>query len=381
MSAWPLIGITTFGNVVKRDLAGPHAHGLTGRSVCRGRQFPGGKWFSQTILSPSSDRIADVTSFRSPGLRVDHGPLRPGSRIRRPPGASPAAGRARRHHRRPGRQRRLPRPSRRPSTRSPRTTSEQGRSSSGTASTARSSSSRRATSPSSARTATRRASSSPNCARPGARRTRTTTARPSSTSADDVTDLVLANLTVRNDYGLTHDEHDHQFAIRSGGNATRISSCHAKRHRRRRRHAEPVEHRVGHVLPRRTATSRGGWTTSARAGGLHHQQPLLRPQPDRQHLARRQQGPRPEVRDPAFALRRRAGFPARAQQPRRAVLPARLPVLGEHGRPADLPAIGARHVPVARRATTTAQPPRRAATFPGSPTTWKRPTPRPVPAP
>jgi len=38
--------------------------------------------------------------------------------------------------------------------------------------------------------------------------------------ADEVTDLVLANLTVRNDYGLTHDEHDHQFAIRSGGRMT-----------------------------------------------------------------------------------------------------------------------------------------------------------------
>ena len=44
---------------------------------------------------------------------------------------------------------------------------------------------------------------------------------------DNVTDLVLANLTVRNDYGLLHDEHDHQFAIRSGGNATRISILHA----------------------------------------------------------------------------------------------------------------------------------------------------------
>ncbi len=46
--------------------------------------------------------------------------------------------------------------------------------------------------------------------------------------ADEVTDLVLANLTVRNDYGLTRDEHDHQFAIRSGGDATRISILHAK---------------------------------------------------------------------------------------------------------------------------------------------------------
>jgi PelA/Pel-15E family pectate lyase len=46
--------------------------------------------------------------------------------------------------------------------------------------------------------------------------------------ADGVTDLVLANLTVRNDYGKLHDEHDHQFAIRSGANTTRISILHAK---------------------------------------------------------------------------------------------------------------------------------------------------------
>ena len=46
--------------------------------------------------------------------------------------------------------------------------------------------------------------------------------------ADDVTDLVLANLTVRNDYGSLHDEHDHQFAIRSGAGTTRISILHAK---------------------------------------------------------------------------------------------------------------------------------------------------------
>ncbi len=46
--------------------------------------------------------------------------------------------------------------------------------------------------------------------------------------ADDVTDIVIANLTVRNDYGTLHDEHDHQFAIRSGGATTRISILHAK---------------------------------------------------------------------------------------------------------------------------------------------------------
>ncbi|HYN41678.1 MAG TPA: pectinesterase family protein, partial [Thermoanaerobaculia bacterium] len=45
--------------------------------------------------------------------------------------------------------------------------------------------------------------------------------------ADDVTDLLLANLTIRNDYGARTGDHDHQFAIRSGGNATRIVLLHA----------------------------------------------------------------------------------------------------------------------------------------------------------
>ncbi len=44
---------------------------------------------------------------------------------------------------------------------------------------------------------------------------------------DDVTDLILANLTIRNDFGSRHGDHDHQFAIRSGGNATRIVLLHA----------------------------------------------------------------------------------------------------------------------------------------------------------
>jgi unsaturated rhamnogalacturonyl hydrolase len=43
----------------------------------------------------------------------------------------------------------------------------------------------------------------------------------------EVTDLIIANLTVRNDYGRTHDDHDHQFAIRSMVNATRIALLHA----------------------------------------------------------------------------------------------------------------------------------------------------------
>ncbi len=44
---------------------------------------------------------------------------------------------------------------------------------------------------------------------------------------DDVTDLLLANLTIRNDYGSRHGDHDHQFAIRSGGSSTRIVLLHA----------------------------------------------------------------------------------------------------------------------------------------------------------
>lgn len=44
---------------------------------------------------------------------------------------------------------------------------------------------------------------------------------------DDVTDLLLANLTIRNDYGAANGERDHQFAIRGGGDLTRIALLHA----------------------------------------------------------------------------------------------------------------------------------------------------------
>lgn len=40
---------------------------------------------------------------------------------------------------------------------------------------------------------------------------------------DRVTDLVIGNLTVHNNYGALHGDHDHQFAIRSGGQATRLT--------------------------------------------------------------------------------------------------------------------------------------------------------------
>ena len=44
---------------------------------------------------------------------------------------------------------------------------------------------------------------------------------------DDVTDLLLGNLTIRNDYGAANGDRDHQFAIRGGGNLTRIAILHA----------------------------------------------------------------------------------------------------------------------------------------------------------
>jgi pectinesterase len=40
---------------------------------------------------------------------------------------------------------------------------------------------------------------------------------------DTVTDLVIANLTVHNNYGSLHGDNDHQSAIRSGGASTRLS--------------------------------------------------------------------------------------------------------------------------------------------------------------
>ncbi|MEO8360355.1 MAG: pectinesterase family protein [Vicinamibacteria bacterium] len=40
---------------------------------------------------------------------------------------------------------------------------------------------------------------------------------------DTVSDLVIANMTVHNNYGSLHGDNDHQFAIRSGGAATRLS--------------------------------------------------------------------------------------------------------------------------------------------------------------
>ena len=45
--------------------------------------------------------------------------------------------------------------------------------------------------------------------------------------ADDVTDLVLANMTIHNDYGRDGKSHDHQFAVRSGKGTARISVLHA----------------------------------------------------------------------------------------------------------------------------------------------------------
>jgi PelA/Pel-15E family pectate lyase len=44
---------------------------------------------------------------------------------------------------------------------------------------------------------------------------------------DDVADLLLGNLTIRNDYGAANGERDHQFAIRGGGDLARIVLLHA----------------------------------------------------------------------------------------------------------------------------------------------------------
>lgn len=44
--------------------------------------------------------------------------------------------------------------------------------------------------------------------------------------ADAVTDVFIGNMTVHNNYGSLHGDHDHQFAIRSGGIATRITLVH-----------------------------------------------------------------------------------------------------------------------------------------------------------
>jgi len=45
--------------------------------------------------------------------------------------------------------------------------------------------------------------------------------------ADGATDIVIANLTVLNDYGRRYGDHDHQFAIRSMGKSNRIAVLHA----------------------------------------------------------------------------------------------------------------------------------------------------------
>ncbi|MCX6543667.1 MAG: pectinesterase family protein [Acidobacteria bacterium] len=45
---------------------------------------------------------------------------------------------------------------------------------------------------------------------------------------DTSSDIFLGNLTVHNNYGRLHGDHDHQFAVRSGGIATRIVIVHAK---------------------------------------------------------------------------------------------------------------------------------------------------------
>jgi unsaturated rhamnogalacturonyl hydrolase len=45
--------------------------------------------------------------------------------------------------------------------------------------------------------------------------------------ADGATDITIANLTVHNNYGSLHGDHDHQFAIRGMGQSNRIAVLHA----------------------------------------------------------------------------------------------------------------------------------------------------------
>jgi unsaturated rhamnogalacturonyl hydrolase len=45
--------------------------------------------------------------------------------------------------------------------------------------------------------------------------------------ADGATDITIANLTVHNNYGSLHGDHDHQFAIRAMGLSNRIAVLHA----------------------------------------------------------------------------------------------------------------------------------------------------------
>ena len=45
---------------------------------------------------------------------------------------------------------------------------------------------------------------------------------------NNVHDFMLANLTIYNNYGTLYGDHDHQFAIRGGGNCTRIITVNCK---------------------------------------------------------------------------------------------------------------------------------------------------------
>ena len=163
---------------------------------------------------------------------------------------------------------------------------------------------------------------------------------------DGVEDLVLANLTIHNDYGSRGGSHDHQFAVRSGKGTTRISVLHAN-----------VIADGGDTISLWNSASGMYYHASSTLRGLRglllpagvelrHGLPFLRPQHHRQHLARRQRRGGPEARDPELPLRRRPRVRPRAHHPRRAVLPSRLHVLGGDGRSSDLPRARAGDVPV-----------------------------------
>ena len=158
------------------------------------------------------------------------------------------------------------------------------------------------------------------------------------------------------------------------GDATRIAAAARERDRGRRRHRQPVEREPAASTYYADSLLRGLRRLRLPARlGVHHQQPLLRPQPDRQHLARRQHAI--ATRSSSCAARGSTACPASrsARNHRDAqfyLLDAR--VLGEHGRPPDLPGRRAAIRCAGASATTTRTRGARAATSPGSPTTCTR---------
>ncbi len=169
--------------------------------------------------------------------------------------------------------------------------------------------------------------------------------------------------------GRVHREHDRSQQLREPPRRPRPPVRHSKRwhrdphhagarphHRRRWRHAEPVEHRQRHVLSRGLRLRGVGRLRVSTRLVLHHRFALLRPKPDGEHLARRQQGQGPETGHPTVVVRRRARLSPGTVQPRRAVLRAGQPLLRHDGRPSNLPPVRRERLPVAAARVLREQP-------------------------